>query len=62
MHDVKWAIRHVSRAGLGLSVVYAYLIFLLGGVKIEFRRHGFGTDDLLDLYFTSSHGSFLIQP
>lgn len=39
-----------------------YLIFMSVGVEIEFQRDGPGTDDLPDLYFTSSHGSFLIQP
>lgn len=62
MHDAKSAIRHVSRAGVGLSVVYVYLIFMFVGVEIEFQRDRLGTDDLLDLYLTSSDGSFLIQP
>lgn len=62
MHDVKLAIRHVSRAGVWLFRVYIYLIFMLVGVKIEFQKDGLGTDDLLGLYFTSSYGSFLIQP
>lgn len=60
MHNTKLAIRHVSRAGVGLFVVYVYLIFLLVGVKIEFQRDGPGTNDLLDVHFTSSDGSFLI--